>query len=162
MLIITEENEIIMIYSCSSFEFSMTTNIKKILVPLDGSENSLRGLDAAIYHAQKSQAEITAINILPNMPEMFRDAPPYSEKAQKDAENMMTEAKKRTSENDVKFQDKIVRGSTGKELVKFAEENNFDLITIGSRGISSVKEAFLGSVSNYVSHKSNVPVLIIK
>jgi len=140
----------------------MTTNIKKILVALDGSENSLRGLDAAIYHAQKSQAEITGINILPNMPEMFQDAPPYSEKAQKDAENMMTEAKKRTSENDVKFQEKIIRGGTGKELVKFAEENNFDLITIGSRGRGSVKEAFLGSVSNYIAHKSNVAVLIVK
>jgi len=140
----------------------MGTNIKKILVPLDGSENSLRGLDAAIYHAQKSQAEITAINILPNMPEMFRDAPPYSEKAQKDAEIMLAGAKKRSSENDVKFQEKIIRGNAGKDIVKFAEENNFDLITIGSRGISSVKEAFLGSVSNYIAHKSNVPVLIIK
>ncbi len=140
----------------------MATNIKKILVPLDGSENSLRGLDAAIYHAQKSQAEITAINIIPNMPGYAQDAPPYSEKAQKDAENMMTEAKKRTSENDVKFQEKIMRGGTGKELVKFAEENNFDLITIGSRGQGSVKEAFLGSVSNYIAHKSNFSVLIVK
>ncbi len=140
----------------------MTVNIEKILVPLDGSENSFRGLDAAIYHAQKSQAEITAINILPNMPEMFRDAPPYSEKAQKDAEIMMTEAKKRTSENDVQFQEKIIRGSTGKELVEFAEDYNFDLITIGSRGLGSGKEAFLGSVSNYIAHKSNVPVLIVK
>ncbi len=140
----------------------MTQDIKKILVALDGSENSKRGLDAAIYHAQKSQAEITAINITPNMPEMFRDAPPYSEKAQKDAEIMMAEAKKRTSENDVKFQEKIIRGSAGKDIVKFAEDNNFDLITIGSRGISSVKEAFLGSVSHNVAHKTKVPVLIIK
>jgi len=140
----------------------LTVNIEKILVPLDGSENSFRGLDAAIYHAQKSQAEITAINILPNMPEMYRDAPPYSEKAQKDAEIMMTEAKKRTSENDVQFQEKIIRGSTGKELVEFAEDYNFDLIVIGSRGLGSVKEAFLGSVSNYIAHKSNVPVLIVK
>jgi len=140
----------------------MTQDIKKILVALDGSENSKRGLDAAIYHAQKSQAEITAINILPNMPEMFRDAPPYSEKAQKDAEIMMAEAKKRSSENDVKFQEKIIRGNAGKEIVKFAEDNNFDLITIGARGIGSVKEAFLGSVSHNVSHKTKVPVLIIK
>ncbi len=140
----------------------MTVNIEKILVPLDGSENSFRGLDAAIYHARKSQAEITAINVLPNMPEMFRDAPPYSEKAQKDAEIMMTEAKKRTSEYVVKFQEKIIRGSTGKELVEFAEDYNFDLITIGSRGLGSAKEAFLGSVSNYIAHKSNVPVLIVK
>jgi len=140
----------------------MTINVKKILVPLDASENSLRGLDYAIDLAQKYNAEITGFNVLANMPEMFRDSAPYTEKAQKDAENMMTEARKRTSEKNVKFQDKIGRGSTGKELVKFAEENNFDLITIGSRGIGSVKEAFLGSVSNYVSHKSNVPVLIVK
>jgi len=140
----------------------MTQDIKKILVALDGSENSKRGLDAAIYQAQKSDAAITGVHVLPNIPEMFRDAPPYSEKAQKDAEIMMAEAKKRSSENDVKFQEKTIRGNAGKDIVKFAEDNNFDLITIGARGIGSVKEAFLGSVSHNVSHKTKIPVLIIK
>jgi len=80
----------------------------------------------------------------------------------KEAANIMKESKKRSSKNDVEFQEKIIRGSTGSDIVKFAEDNNFDLIAIGARGIGSVKEAFLGSVSHYITHKSKVPVLIIK
>jgi len=41
----------------------MTKNIKKILVPLDSSENSLRGLDTAISLAQKYQAEVTGVHV---------------------------------------------------------------------------------------------------
>ncbi len=140
----------------------MTKVFKKILVPLDGSENSKRGLDAAIYQAQNNDAEITGVYVIPNVPEMFENRPPNSPVGQKEAANIMTEAKKRSSENHVTFQEKIIHGSAGKDIVKFAEDNNFDLITIGARGISSVKEAFLGSVSHYVSQKSKSPVLIVK
>jgi len=140
----------------------MTQQIKKILVPLDGSENSYRGLDAAIYQAQKNDSVITGINVVPKIPERFKNNPPYSPEGEKEAANIMKESKKRSSENDVKFEEKVIHGSAGNDIVKFAEDNNFDLIAIGARGISSVKEAFLGSVSNHISHKSKVPVLIIK
>ena len=140
----------------------MTQQIKKILVPLDGSENSYRGLDAAIYQAQQNDSVITGINVVPKIPERFKNNPPYSPEGQKEADNIMKESKKRSSKNDVKFQEKVLHGSTGSDIVKFAEDNNFDLIAIGARGIGSVKEAFLGSVSHYISHRSKVPVLIIK
>ena len=140
----------------------MNQKIKKILVPLDGSENSFRGLDAAIYQAQKNEAEITGINVIPKVSEMFENRPPNSPVGQKEAKDIMNEAKKRSSKNNIKFQEKIIAGSPGKDIVKFAEENNFDLITIGARGIGSVKEAFLGSVSHHVSNKTKIPVLIVK
>jgi len=38
----------------------------------------------------------------------------------------------------------------------------FDIIVIGSRGQSGLKEIFLGSVANAVVHKSKIPVLVIK
>ncbi len=140
----------------------MTQQIKKILVPLDGSKNSYRGLDAAIYQAQKNDSVITGINVVPKIPERFKNNPPYSPEGEKEAVNIMKESKKRSSKNDVKFQEKIIHGSAGSDIVKFAEDNNFDLIAIGARGLGSVKEAFLGSVSHYIVHKSKVPVLIIK
>lgn len=140
----------------------MTHDIKKILVAIDGSENSTRGLDAAIHQAKKNDAEITGLFVIPNVPEMFENRPPNSPVGKKQAEKIMTEAKKHSSENNVNFHEEVIHGNAGKEIVKFAEDNNFDLITIGARGIGSVKEAFLGSVSNYVSHKATNPVLIVK
>jgi len=53
-------------------------------------------------------------------------------------------------------------GGYGNRIVYIAEKKNFDLIVIGSRGRGAAKEIFLGSVSNYVLHKSKKPVLIVK
>jgi nucleotide-binding universal stress UspA family protein len=74
----------------------------------------------------------------------------------------MNKAKTFCSQNGILFYRKIIKGDEGPKIVKFANDNNFDLIVIGSRGMSSIKEIFLGSTSNYVVHKSKTPVLIVK
>ncbi|MGQ0606068.1 MAG: universal stress protein [Candidatus Nitrosotenuis sp.] len=56
----------------------------------------------------------------------------------------------------------ILHGTPGYMITKYIKNNKVDLVVIGSRGCSAVKEVFLGSVSNYVLHKSPVPVLIVK
>jgi nucleotide-binding universal stress UspA family protein len=55
-------------------------------------------------------------------------------------------------------------GPPGDLIVKFVKNkgNKIDLVVIGSRGKTAISEIFLGSVSNFVLHKSPVPVLIVK
>jgi nucleotide-binding universal stress UspA family protein len=48
------------------------------------------------------------------------------------------------------------------EIMKTAQEENVDLIVVGSRGLTEVKAFLLGSVSSKVSHRSKCPILIIK
>ena len=60
------------------------------------------------------------------------------------------------------FNGKVVYGDEGPEIVNFAKNNDFDVIVIGARGRSVLKEIFLGSTSNYVMHKSLIPVIIVK
>lgn len=47
-------------------------------------------------------------------------------------------------------------------IVAYTKQTKPSMIVIGSRGLGGAKELFLGSVSNYVVHKSTFPVLIIK
>ncbi len=74
----------------------------------------------------------------------------------------MNKTKKKCAQNGVDFSDKVVYGEEGPKITKMAKGQSFDLIVIGSRGLGSLKEVFLGSTSNYVLHKSKVPVLIVK
>ncbi len=138
-------------------------NFQKILVPLDGSKNSTRGLDHAIYLARQCQAIITGIYVIPRPPHpAFRSAR-YPEKPYlKDAEHIMAFAKKHSAQNGIMFEKKIAFGDPGYTIVKFAKDKKFDIIVIGARGRGVVKEIFLGSVSNYVLHKSSLPVLVVK
>ncbi|MFT8873065.1 MAG: universal stress protein [Sporolactobacillus sp.] len=55
----------------------------------------------------------------------------------------------------------VEEGQPVKTILEFAHEHGYDLIIIGSRGLSGVKE-FLGSVSHGVVQRSEVPVLIVK
>ena len=56
----------------------------------------------------------------------------------------------------------ILKGpKPGNEIVKLANEKSYDLIVIGSRGLSGMKE-YLGSVSHKVLNGVSVPVMIAR
>ena len=138
-------------------------NIKKILVPLDGSKSSMRGLDEAIYLARQCHATITGLYVIPIYPRNFTDViMPYQIHLTKSAKKFMQSAKTICAQKGILFKSKIIFGSPTEEINEIARNKEFDIIVIGSRGQSGLKEAFLGSVANSIVHKSKVPVLVIK
>ena len=137
--------------------------IKKILVPLDGSQNSMRGLNEAIYLARQCHATITGVYVIPlSKPETDSQISYIEKQLLVNASKFMSKAKKRAAQNGIDFSDELIHGDEGKKIVTYANSKKFDIIVIGSRGMSSIKETFLGSTSNYVLHKSTIPVLIVK
>jgi nucleotide-binding universal stress UspA family protein len=143
----------------------MGIKTKKILVPLDGSKNSLRGLDMAIHIARQSQGTITALAVksLPGIyaihPLGFLDFNSMTE-----VKKLLEDAKVRAAQKGIKLVGKAIAGDPGYDIARFANnsKNGIDLVVIGARGLGSAKEIFLGSVSNYVLHKVKKPVLIVK
>ena len=139
------------------------SDFKKILVALDGTTNSFRGLDRAIYLARQFRTTITGLYVVPMDKPYPSDPITSMEKLLlENAAKFMKKAKKKAAQNGILFIDKIVYGDDGVEIVRIAKRNNFDIIIIGSRGISVVKEIFIGGTSNYVLHKAPMPVLIVK
>jgi nucleotide-binding universal stress UspA family protein len=136
--------------------------VKKILVPMDGSKNSFRGLDTAIYLARQCGATLTGLFVMSVYPKSFMPIT-YDEKyLTKAVREFMENAKNHAAQNGIVFVGKTMIGKESSEIIDFATKNKFDIIVIGARGLGSVKEAFLGSVSHAVIHKSKIPVLIVK
>lgn len=76
---------------------------------------------------------------------------------------IISKASSTTKKSGVPFKEEIIsNGYIGHEIVKFAQNNKFDLIVMGSRGPNPIAEMFLGSVANYVVTKAKTPVLIVK
>lgn len=136
---------------------------KKILVPLDGSLNSIKGLDAAIEIAEGLDSEIIGFHVF-ELP--FVKGIKYTKKIKdeikKKAMNAIRPAMNRTKQANVKFKHHTGCGHVGSEIVKFAQKENFNMIVMGARGKNDPKEIFLGGTSNFVLHKTKIPVLIIK
>jgi len=143
----------------------MKVKTKKILVPLDGSKNSIRGLDMAIHIARQSHGTITAL-IVKSMPGILLIHPIgfLDFNSMTEEKKILNAAKIRAAKKGIKLTEKVKPGDPGYDIARFAnnKNNRIDLVVIGSRGLSSAKEIFLGSVSNYVLHKSKKPVLIVK
>jgi nucleotide-binding universal stress UspA family protein len=135
----------------------------KILVPLDGSNNSIRGFDRAIEIAKGKDVAITGFYVfhLP-LAAGIKYTQKMKEDAQRKAAKAIGPAIKRAQKAGIRFEYKTGGGHTGSEIVKFAQKGKFDMIVIGARGMGGAKEVFLGSTSNYVTHKSKIPVLVVK
>jgi len=55
-----------------------------------------------------------------------------------------------------------MHGDAAKTVIQFANQNSFDLVVIGSRGLNPVKGMLLGSVSSKIAQQVTIPVLIVK
>jgi len=138
--------------------------ISKILVPLDGSKNSKRGLETAITLARNCGATITGIYSIYAPPHSeFKGVGSVEETFNVEIKKWMDEAKTLAAQNGIVFTNKIMRGEIGYNIIKASHgKTKFDMIVMGSRGRSNTKEIFFGSVSNYVVHTSKIPVVIVK
>ncbi len=143
----------------------MTVKTKKILVPLDGSKNSFRGLDMAIHIARQSNGTITALTVK-SVPGIYALHPLgfLDFNSMKEVKKILEQAKVRAAKKGIKLTGKSLAGDPGYDIARFVNnsKNGIDMVVIGARGRGSVKEIFLGSVSNYVLHKSKKPVLVVK
>lgn len=134
--------------------------IKKILVPLDGSTYSKKALELAILISKDKNTAITGIHVI-HIPIKFSSK--IKRQYDKNAAKIIKAASNVAKKAGIQFKEKITtNGYVGREIVNFAESNQFDLIAMGSRGPNPIAEMFLGSVANYVVTKSKIPVLITK
>lgn len=140
---------------------------KKIMVCLDGSKNSLRGLDKAILFAKQSEAMIIGVHSDTSFSAFSAVRAPIlpEKKWKKKIRELIQVAKKKVEKNKIEFEGVVIGGhSSGIDLTTFANNpaNKIDQIVIGSRGMGFPKELFFGSTSNFILHKAKAPVTVVK
>ena len=117
--------------------------ISKILVAVDGSVTSSSAAENAIDLAEKFGADLIALYIVPpniKIREIF-------DLAKENGQKIVDEVKNAESAKKLNVQTEVLwdEGSITKAIVEYAEENNVNLIVLGTRGISGIKQMLLGS-----------------
>lgn len=142
--------------------------MKTIIVPIDFSEYSEYALNAAAILAKKHKADILVLHML-ELSTMHA----YGEETQKAhmekalfyvelAEKKFVEFLKKDYLEGITVTTIIRHFKVFSELGEVAEENNADLIVMGSKGSSGLSEFFIGSNTEKVVRNSEIPVLVIK
>ena len=138
----------------------------RILVPVDGSDNSYRALDAALLLSEKLGAKVAAIHVMEDIPVSYI----VSEKLlreivdayKRENQLILSKCSEIATKKGLTIDTKLLQGNPGSTILDFCEREKYDIIVMGSRGMGKFKELVLGSVSSKVLHHSSCPVMIIR
>jgi len=150
---------------------------QKILVPIDGSRSANNALTHALQLAKIHGSFIEVMHVMT----VTEDLPTNLVKSEKTDtpsewveeyltqirvkdENMLSEALEEAKKMGLegKTASKLLIGRPGDVILSEAAQGTFDLIVIGNRGLSGLKEFVLGSVSHQIVDESKIPVLVVK
>lgn len=137
----------------------------KILVAVDGSKPSLKAVQLLVDHAdwyrEKPAVELVTVHLpVPKVAHLNKAQLEryYSEEGQA----MLAPAKKKLDAAGIPYQPHVLVGPVAEAIVKHAADKRCDLIYIGTRGMSALGKALLGSTATKVLHISDTPVLLVK
>lgn len=145
-----------------------------ILVAIDGSESSMKAVDYAIELAKKEDnSRITVLNILDmdtakQVSSSIITAPTYGleeyELHKKAVLEWLDAIKSKCENEGIQTEMKVIGGPSPvpDSIIIYAENENVDLIVVGTRGRSGFKKLLLGSVASKVVTYAHCPVLVVK
>ena len=142
---------------------------EKILVPLDGSEHSINALEKAVQVAKKFDGKITLLHAytthLVSLPKEYalpETTPKMIEISGEVGANILAHGKIKAETEGVQVETLLKMGHPVEMIIEASENGKFDLIVMGARGLSPIKEMLLGSVSHAVTMHARCPVLVVK
>ncbi len=142
--------------------------MKKILVPVDGSESCHLAVDKAKELGAPFNAEIVLMTVVDDT-----SIAHYDEDT-RDIYDLVRKDRKEISQKTLALAKDRLQGYTGSvelvsrfggvasSIVSYADNNGVDMIVMGNRGLGAFSRTLLGSVSNKVMNTSHIPVYIVK
>ncbi|MDY6029931.1 MAG: universal stress protein [Acidaminococcaceae bacterium] len=143
---------------------------KKILVPVDGSDGSLRALQSAMEIGEKFAGELVIVNVIQPYNNAALLAVPLDHatiqqgntELENIGERVLQLAQDKAEAYPYAKTFKLEIGHPSERIIALSKKEKCDAIVLGCRGLSGIAEFFLGSVSSKVSQYADVPVLIVK
>lgn len=138
----------------------------RILVPTDGSEETERAVEHAAELAAIHGASLHAVYVVNTA--SFTSLPMetswegINDVLRDEGEGALERVREIASERGVSVEPVLIEGSPSREIARYAEDENCDLIVMGTHGRGGINRLLLGSVAERVVRSSSVPVLTVR
>jgi nucleotide-binding universal stress UspA family protein len=144
-------------------------DLKRILVPTDFSKFSQQALMYAVALAEKFGSELCLLHVVQDLavfiPDMVTTAPPIVPSLEQMTAAVQAAFDRLVRENGLErlsFRREVCQGTPFLEIIRFAKENEVDLIVMGTHGRSGLVHVLMGSVTDKVVRKAPCPVLTVR
>jgi len=140
----------------------------RILVPVDGSESALRALRYAIASRERYRdpIQIDLLNVQRRIASgnvrRFIPQEQLNEFYKEEGSTALRTARALLENTGIPFTVHVAVGEEPECIARYAAERASDLVVMGTRGMGTISNMLVGSVSTRVIHLSPVPVLLVK
>ncbi|SIR57563.1 universal stress protein [Natronorubrum thiooxidans] len=143
----------------------------RILVPTDGSDPAAAAIEEAIELAAQNDAELHALYVVEPIPlgGFSAGAEPASaewgdvvEEQRDEGTAATADIAEQARDHGLEVVDAIEHGKPNVQILEYADEHDIDAIVMGTHGRSGADRLVLGSVTEKVVRKSDVPVLTVR
>lgn len=139
---------------------------RKILVPLDGSNQSKAAFKKAIAVAKRNHAALTLLNVIDirAYQGVVADDPVLTQEATKRTNKMLAEYARQAFAEGVQQVDTRIEYGSPKSIISYEvpESEHTDLIMIGATGLNAIERLVIGSVSEYVIRHAPCDVMVVR
>jgi nucleotide-binding universal stress UspA family protein len=145
-----------------------STTMRKLLVPVDSSDNAMRALEHAIRLAKGNGPMELVIVYAHEPPIIYGEIALYLPEAKAEellrehSESILGPAIEKAKKAGVTFTSQVLVGDISKSIVSCAETLDCDGIVMGTRGMSAISNLIMGSVATKVIHLTKLPVTLVK
>jgi len=143
-----------------------------VLVPVDGSENSMRAVEAACRQVALQQSvTVHLLNVQPpnhsGVVRKYLSQDLIDKFHQEEGETVLQSARARLDEADIVYTSHVEVGDVAQTIARYVRELHCDQVIMGTRGlgaggIAAISGLLLGSVATKVLHLVDVPVTLVK
>ena len=139
----------------------------KILVPIDFSECSIKGLAYAKALAKQFEARLVLLNsvalqyYVASDLYMRYDSPLVMQQAEKAAQEQMRDLVQKTNWDGIQVEQSLEIGHAGQQICARAQDHGADVIVTSTHGTTGFKHILLGSTAEYVVRHASCPVLVV-
>ena len=135
-------------------------------MPVDGSDNSYRALDAALLLSEKLGSNITVIHVMEQVPITHigseKQINEFLEAYKKENQEILSKCSEIATQKGFTINTFLLEGNPASAILDFSKKEKFDLLIMGRRGLGKFKELILGSISSKIVHHSPSAVLLIR
>ena len=135
-----------------------------ILVPTDGSPAAADAIDNAIDLAKTYDARLHALYVVDATSFATIDAGSeiVVEALENEGRKAVSEVEERAADVGVDVETNVVSGTAYRSILKYVDDENIDLVVMGTHGRRGVERFLLGSVTERVVRSAEVPVLTVR